>query len=86
MLIYFYYQVGNTLPASWAHAATQTMDLYQQIYAKNITYYRRDLIDLFQVRKLVSIKSFKLQSLYLLILQFPLYFGTILNKAKKMYY
>ena len=38
------------MPAGWAHAASQIMDMYQQIYAKNVTYHRRDLTDLFHVR------------------------------------
>ena len=37
------------MPAGWAHTASQIMDMYQQIYAKNITYYRRDLTDFIHV-------------------------------------
>lgn len=37
------------MPAGWAHTASQMVDMYQQIYAKNITYYRRDLSDIIHV-------------------------------------
>ena len=45
VIISICFQSATTMPAGWAHTASQIMDMYQQIYAKNVTYYRRDLTD-----------------------------------------
>ena len=48
-----YLQSATTMPGGWAHAASQIVDMYQQIYSKNVTYHRRDLTDFFHVRSVI---------------------------------